>query len=84
MPIHTRGFTNCDLVFDKVYADDTAHVHGFKNFGKFRFFAEVADVVNGKAPGRESETERILAYNIGLSIHDIYLAEKIYTAVTAD
>ena len=84
VPIHTRGFTNCDLVFDKVYADDTAHVHGFKNFGKFRFFAEVADVVNGKAPGRERETERILAYNIGLSIHDIYLAEKIYTAVTAD
>ena len=43
-----------------------------------------SDVVNGKAPGRERETERILAYNIGLSIHDIYLAEKIYTAVTAD
>lgn len=78
VPIHTRGFTNCDLVFDKVYADDTAHVRGFKNFGKFKFFAEVADVVNGNAPGRESEAERILAYNIGLSIHDIYLAEKIY------
>lgn len=79
VPIHTRGFTNCDLAFDKVYADDTAHVHNFKNFGKFRFFAEVADVVNGKAPGRQSAEERILAYNIGLSIHDIYLAEKIYT-----
>ena len=22
VPIHTRGFTNCDLFFDKVYADD--------------------------------------------------------------
>ncbi len=84
VPIHTRGFTNCDLVFDKVYADDTAHVRGFKNFGKFRFFAEVADVVNGKAPGRENEAERILAYNIGLSIHDIYLAKKIYTVIDAD
>lgn len=84
VPIHTRGFTNCDLVFDKVYADDTAHVHSFKNFGKFKFFAEVADVVNGNAPGRESREERILAYNIGLSIHDIYLAEKIYSATTSD
>lgn len=84
VPIHTRGFTNCDLVFDKVYADDTAHVHGFKNFGKFRFFAEVADVVNGKALGRESSQERILAYNIGLSIHDIYLAGKIYTAAVSE
>lgn len=84
VPIHTRGFTNCDLVFDKVYADDTAHVHGFKNFGKFRFFAEVADVVNGKAPGRESSQEKILAYNIGLSIHDIYLAGKIYTAAASE
>ena len=26
VPVHTRGFTNCDLFFDKVYADDRGHV----------------------------------------------------------
>ncbi|MBE6060854.1 MAG: ornithine cyclodeaminase [Clostridium sulfidigenes] len=78
VPIHTRGFMNCDLFFDKVYADDTDHVKGFKYFNKFNKFAEVSDVLNGKSDGRINDTERILAYNIGLSMHDIYFAEKIY------
>ena len=78
VPVHTRGFTNCDLFFDKVYADDYGHVCHFKNFDRFRSFAEVSDVVNKKAPGRENDRERILAYNIGISLHDINLASHIY------
>ena len=78
VPVHTRGFTNCDLFFDKVFADDTGHVDHFKNFAKFRCYAEVSDVLNGRSPGRENDSERILAYNIGLSIHDIYYAAHIY------
>lgn len=77
-PIHTLGFTNCDLFFDKVFADDVGHVKNFKNFDKFKRLAEVSDVVNGVKPGRENDSERILAYNIGVSIHDIYFAASIY------
>lgn len=77
-PIHTLGFTNCDLFFDKIFADDYGHVCHFKNFDKFRKFAEVCDVVNGTAAGREKESERILAYNIGISVHDINFAANIY------
>lgn len=50
----------------------------FKNFAKFRFYAEVSDVVNGRSVGRENDKERILAYNIGVSIHDINYAAHIY------
>ncbi len=78
VPVHTRGFTNCDLFFDKVFADDTGHVDHFKNFAKFRNYAEVGDVVNGRCAGREDDKERILAYNIGVSIHDINYAAHIY------
>lgn len=78
VPVHTRGFSNCDLFFDKVYADDYGHVHHFKNFDRFKYFAEVCDVVNGDAIGRKNDKERILAYNIGLSIHDINYAAHIY------
>lgn len=77
-PIHTLGFTNCDLFFDKVFADDLGHVRHFKNFDKFKQLAEVCDVVNGNKPGRESDDERILAYNIGVSMHDINFAVEIY------
>lgn len=78
VPVHTRGFTNCDLFFDKVFADDTAHVDHFKNFSKFKYYAEVSDVVSGNSIGRENDTERILAYNIGVSMHDINYAANIY------
>ena len=78
VPIHTLGFTNCDFFFDKVFADDTGHVCHFKNFDKFRKFAEVNEVVNGVKPGRENDKERILAYNIGISVHDINYAAHIY------
>lgn len=78
VPVHTRGFTNCDLFFDKVFADDYNHVKHFKYFDRFKYFAEVCDVVNGLSVGRENDKERILAYNIGLSIHDINYAAHIY------
>lgn len=78
VPVHTRGFQNCDLFFDKVYADDTAHVCGFKYFDRFKQFGEIQDVISKKIKGRESEKERILSYNIGLGLHDIVYASKIY------
>ncbi|MBQ4270797.1 MAG: ornithine cyclodeaminase [Clostridiales bacterium] len=80
-PIHTLGFTNCDLFFDKVFADDTGHVKNFKYFDRFRSFAEVGEVVNGEKPGRTSDSERILVYNIGISVHDIYYAASIYDII---
>lgn len=81
VPIHTLGFTNCDLFFDKVFADDCGHVLHFKNFDKFKSFAEISDVVNGKAVGRENDEERIIAYNIGVAMHDINFAAHIYQMI---
>lgn len=78
VPVHTRGFTNCDLFFDKVYADDTSHVDHFKYFKKFKYYAEVSDVINQRAVGRQNNKERIIVYNIGVSIHDIYYASQIF------
>lgn len=78
VPIHTRGFTNCDLFFDKIFADDVGHVKGFRYFNQYKYFAEVSDVINGVKPGRENKRERILAYNIGIALHDFYFAGKIY------
>lgn len=78
VPVHTCGFQNCDLFFDKVYADDTAHVCGFKYFDRFKQFGEIQDVISNKIKGRESDKDRILSYNIGLGLHDIVYASKIY------
>lgn len=78
VPIHTRGFQNCDLVFDKVFADDTDHVKGFKYFSQFKQFNEIGNVLKGTAEGRLNDTERIISYNIGLGLHDVYYSHQIY------
>ncbi len=77
VPVHTRGFQNCDTVFDKVFADDEGHVKGFKYFSQFRKFGELGKVLSGEIPGRENDDERILSYNIGLGLHDIYFGYRI-------
>ncbi|MDR2474296.1 MAG: ornithine cyclodeaminase [Bacteroidales bacterium] len=78
VPVHTRGFQNCDLFFDKVFCDDKAHINNFKYFNYFKYCAEIAALLLDKNQGRESEKERILVYNIGIALHDIFFASKIY------
>ena len=78
VPIHTRGFQNCDLFFDKIYGDDRGHICGFSNFNKFKEFDEFSNVLLKKNPGRINNKERILIYNIGLGLHDIIYAHKIF------
>ena len=81
IPVHLRGFQNCDLFFDKVFGDDYDQVKNFKYFGKFKYFAETSEVLRGEKVGRRSHSERILSYNGGISLHDIYAASQIYKMI---
>ena len=78
IPVHMRGFQNCDLFFDKIYGDDTAPIRQWQYFDRFRHYAELQDVIDGRDPGRESPTERIISYNYGLALHDVFFASRIY------
>lgn len=77
VPVHTRGFQNCDTVFDRVIVDDEGHVKGFRYFNEFKNFAELSDVLSGKDSGRMSDKQRIISYNIGLGLHDVVFGTKI-------
>ena len=82
IPIHTRGFMECDLTFDKVFCDDKSHVSGFRYYPNFESkLSEISEVLLGVAKGRENDDERILCYNIGISLHDVALAEHIYNRI---
>ena len=78
IPVHLRGFQNCDLFFDKVYGDDRDQIKGFKYFDKFKFFAEESEYLRGEVPGRENKKERIICYSVGMSLHDVYAASRLY------
>ena len=81
VPIHTLGFQNCDLFFDKFVVDDIGHVQGFKYYNEFKQVTELTDILNEKMPGRVNNNERIMAYCIGIAIHDMYFSNKIYEAL---
>lgn len=84
IPVHVRGFQNCDLFFDKVFGDDTDQIRSWKYFSKFRQYDELHHVLLGSNPGRTSQDERILSYNYGLGLHDIVFASKIYDMVCSN
>ncbi|WP_028855337.1 ornithine cyclodeaminase family protein [Psychrilyobacter atlanticus] len=74
IPIHARGWQECDPYFDKVYTDDYGHTKHFIP----NLTAELGEVVAGYKKGRESDAEKIIAYNIGMAIDDIAVAKLIY------
>lgn len=78
IPVHTSGFQNCDLVFDKIIVDDVNHVMKYRYYDQFKErMVRITDVVNGRAEGRINDEQRILVYNGGIALHDIYWAMKI-------
>ena len=78
IPVHMRGFQNCDLFFDKVFGDETSKIKDFKYFSQFRQYDELHHVLQGKIAGRTNDDERILSYNYGIALHDIVFAARIY------
>ena len=78
IPIMTLGFQNCDLFFDKIFTDEIDQIRGFKYFNEFKSLANNTDVLLGEREGRTNDKERILVYNYGLAIHDLYFASKFY------
>lgn len=77
IPVHTMVFQNCDLFFDKFIIDDYEHVKGFKYFNKFKETIELQKLTQIDSV-RETDQERIIAYNVGIALHDVYFAYKVF------
>lgn len=78
IPIMTMGFQNCDLIFDKVFSDEVNQIKNFKYFDRFHSVEDTSDVLNGLAEGRKNNRERILVYDYGIAIHDLYFSLRFY------
>ncbi len=67
---------------DKLATDDLAQMAYYRGEGYFQDtpepYAELAQIVSGRKPGRESITEKIITMNLGLALDDIVTAVKIY------
>ena len=66
---------------DKVVTDDIAQTSSYATTGAFAggipsFYCQLGDLVNGK-PGRETEEERIMVFNLGIAACDISLGQLV-------
>ncbi len=70
-------------LMDKIYTDDIPQTESFADYGFFqgqsvRLDAEIGRVVIGEIEGRQSDDERLMCINAGLSLYDVALAQRIY------
>ena len=71
----------------KFTTDDLAQLQHFRDMGYFQeipeIYAELADLVAGRLPGRQSPDERTMAVNLGLALEDIAVAPLVYAKAQA-
>ena len=82
IPVHMRGFMECDLVFDHIIVSDMGRAKNeFKYFKQYKRVTLTDDVLSGQVSVRENKDERVIIYNLGLAITDLYFAFKILNLV---
>jgi ornithine cyclodeaminase/alanine dehydrogenase-like protein (mu-crystallin family) len=68
--------------FDKLSTDDRAQFHYYRSVGYFQTtpdpYADLGEIVAGLKPGREKDSERTMAMNLGLAMDDMAVAPEIY------
>lgn len=80
VPVHTMGFQNCDLFFDRFIIDDYEHVKNFKYFNQYKNVTELEEILKRESL-RKNDFERIIAYNVGIAIHDVYFAYRLFQKI---
>lgn len=82
IPVHMRGFMECDLVFDHIIVSDMVRAKGFKYFDQYKKVTLTDDILSGKEVVRNNRNDRVLIYNLGLAITDMFFASEIVKLVT--
>jgi ornithine cyclodeaminase/alanine dehydrogenase-like protein (mu-crystallin family) len=67
---------------DKFTTDDVPQLEHYRGLGYFQdlppIHADLAELVTGRKPGRQTKQERTIACNLGLALDDIAVAPLIY------
>ncbi|MHC4916177.1 MAG: ornithine cyclodeaminase family protein [Planctomycetota bacterium] len=67
---------------DKLATDDLAQMGYYRSVGYFKTtpepYADLGEIVAGRKPGRESDSERTMSINLGLALDDMATAILLY------
>lgn len=84
IPVHMRGFKECDKTFDHIITSDLESIKKFQNYNYMKKLSLLNDVLNGQLSVRESLNDRVIVYNLGIALYDIYFASRIYEKLHHD
>jgi ornithine cyclodeaminase/alanine dehydrogenase len=67
---------------DKFCTDDTKQLEYYRSVGYFQkippLYGDLGEIVAGKKPGRQRDSERTISCNLGLALEDMATAIRIY------
>lgn len=73
---------------DKFCTDDREQLGYYKTVGYFsgtpEVYADLGEIVTGRKPGRESDSERTMSMNLGVAIEDMATAAKLFGKAKTD
>lgn len=78
IPVHLRGFTECDLTFDNIITSDLESIKKFKYYDRMKKISYLDDIMRKNEDLNDSQ---IIIYNLGLAVYDLYFANKIYKKI---
>jgi len=71
---------------DRIATDDHAQFRYYRELGYFQEtplpYADLGELVTGRAPGRQSPSERTMAMNLGLALDDMAVAPEVLRRAT--
>lgn len=79
IPVHLRGFKECDKYFDQVITSDLESIKKFENYNYMKKLLYIDDIILNKE--NFDINKRSIIYNLGLAIYDLFFASKIYKKI---
>ena len=76
-----RGFKECDKTFDHIITSDLESIKKFQNYDKMRKLSLLNDVLKNKILVRDNDDDRVIIYNLGIALYDIYFASMLYKRI---
>lgn len=79
IPVHLRGFKECDKEFDHVITSDLISIQKFQNYDQIKKLSYIDDLI--KDVENYKADKRTIIYNLGLAVYDLYFASQIYSKI---
>ena len=75
IPVHLRGFKECDKEFDHIITSDLVSIKKFQNYDSMKKLSYINDLIQDVEHYKADK--RTIIYNLGLAVYDLFYASKI-------